>query len=144
VIVVADVTGARGSVNSRIEDAGAETALRSSTATGEALVVPDGETLPALRQDQVPAGVPQASCTPLGVATIIDPQVGEPVVSADPAVLERAQAALDAGAKGKARAEQTVTGAEDEARREAKRERDRAYRERKRNGLVGKLRRKKN
>lgn len=58
----------------RIEDVEPGTVLRSHTLTGEAHPVdpdvPDGQ----LRQDQVPEGVFQASCTPLGTATVLPVQ----------------------------------------------------------------------
>lgn len=57
--------------HARIEDTPDGTVLRSHTVTGESHPInpalPDGK----LRQDQVPADVPQASCTPLGEATVI-------------------------------------------------------------------------
>ncbi|WCB94504.1 hypothetical protein DSM104299_03241 [Baekduia alba] len=62
----------------RIEDVEPGTVLRSHTVTGEAhpvdLEVPDGQ----LRQDQVSADVFQASCTPLGTATVLPQQPGQP------------------------------------------------------------------
>lgn len=105
---VADVTGARSTAtvkigSERIEDvAGDGVFLRSQTQTGEAHVVPDGETLPSLRQDQVPDGVPQESCTPFGEATVLGAD-GRRIRTGDPAVIAEVQAELDAGAKPKAR-----------------------------------------
>lgn len=62
----------------RIEDVKEGTVLRSHTVTGEAhpvdLDVPDGH----LRQDQVPKGTFQASDTPLGEATVLPEQPGDP------------------------------------------------------------------
>lgn len=67
---------------SRIEDVEPGTVLRSHTVTGEShpvdLDIPDGQ----MRQDQVPETVFQASCTPLGTATILPVQPSDAAAEA--------------------------------------------------------------
>ena len=109
---MATVTGPRSTVTARVqnpdadavaqpfvkvEDVSGSVPLRSRTETGSAHFVPQDETLPYLRQDQVPEGVPQASCTPLGQATpLID---GSTVISSDPQVIAEAQKAQKSSKK---------------------------------------------
>lgn len=94
----------------RIEDVKKGTVLRSHTVTGEAHPVdlenPDGQ----LRQDQVPEDVFQASCTPLGTATILPVQPDMAAAEPEPEPVSEGEVPEESTASSEAASEASPAG----------------------------------